>query len=79
MTVQGNFGIDTRNDSGNTLVGFAKRNMKNTMVNFNNYILYYEIKIDEEIIECNQECIYLGQKIGTNLDHGKLEGTKNCW
>ena len=38
---------------------------------FNNYTLDHEIKIDDEVIECDQEYIYLGQKIGECSDHEK--------
>ena len=38
---------------------------------FNKYIPDHEIRIDDEVIECVQECIYLGQKIGVCSDHEK--------
>ena len=42
--------------------------MKKTKMMFNNYLLDYEIKIDE-VIKCVQEYIYLGQKMGAWPDH----------
>ena len=37
--------------------------MKKTKEMFNNYVQDHEIKIDDEVIECVQEYIYLGQKL----------------
>ena len=45
--------------------------MKKTKVMFNNYILDHWTEIDDEVIECVQEYIYLGQKIGACPDHEK--------
>ena len=36
---------------------------------FNNYTLDLEIKIDDKVIECVQEYIYWGQKIGAYPDY----------
>ena len=44
-------------------------NIKKTSVMFNNYILYRDIRVDDEIKECVQESIYLRQKINTNPDY----------
>ena len=45
--------------------------MKKTKVIFNNYILDHEIRIDDEVIECVQEYIYLAKKIGACPDYEK--------
>ena len=47
-----------------------KMNMKKTKLIFNNYISENKIEIDE-VIECVQEYIYLGQKIGSCPDPEK--------
>ena len=48
-----------------------KMNMNKTKVMFNNYILCYEIEIDDEVIECVQEYTYLRQRLGVCPDHEK--------
>ena len=44
--------------------------MKESMVIFKNYILHHEIRIDNEVLECAQEYIYLGQNIGACPNYG---------
>ena len=44
-----------------------KMNMKKTSVMFNNCILNHEIKVQYE--KCDQDYIFLGQKISASLDH----------
>ena len=51
----------------------SKMNMKKPEVMFNNYLLYYEIRLYEEVIECVQKYIYLGHKIGACQRHKKMK------
>ena len=48
-----------------------KMNMKKTKVMFNNYILDHEVEIHDEVTDCVQDYIYLGQEIGACPDHEK--------
>ena len=43
----------------------------NSKVKFNNYIPDHEIKIHDEVIDCFQDYINLGQEIGACTDHEK--------
>ena len=47
-------------------------NIKKTKVMFNNYIPHHGIKVDDEIIECEFDYIYLGQEINASLVHEKI-------
>ena len=49
----------------------TKMNMKKTKVLFNNFIRDHEIKIHDDVIECFQNYIYLGQKISVFPSHEK--------
>ena len=40
---------------------------------FNYYTPNHEIQVDDEVIECVQECIYLRLKISVGSDHEKEE------
>ena len=54
-----------------------KINKKKTKVMFKNYIVHHGIEINDEVVECIKEYIYLGQKIGACPDLEKINQKKN--